>query len=111
MEKNLDPRIPYPISRIIFPSFVQFFGLNILKFFVKLKFSVADPDPGSGAFHTPGWWIRDGKIRNRDKHPGSATLGFAAHSILLFSPAYEDDFANSSVRFTQVHCSRRASAH
>ncbi len=31
------------------------------------KFSVADPDPGSGAFLTPGSGIRD-------KHPGSATL-------------------------------------
>jgi hypothetical protein len=32
-------------------------------------FSVADPDPGSGAFLTPGSGIRD-------KHPGSATPDF-----------------------------------
>ncbi len=30
-----------------------------------------DADPGSGIFLT---LIRDGKIRIRDKHPGSATL-------------------------------------
>jgi hypothetical protein len=34
--------------------------------------SVADPDPGSGAFLTPGSGIRDGsKIRIRDEQPGS----------------------------------------
>jgi len=38
-----------------------------------LQFFVADPDPGPGAFLS---WIRvqNGKIRIRDKHPGSATL-------------------------------------
>ncbi len=77
----------------------------ILLFFVPVyqtgmppnRTSVADPDPGSGAFLTPGseirnrynrynffhpslcccFWIRDPvwvKIRIRDKHPGSATL-------------------------------------
>jgi hypothetical protein len=34
-----------------------------------LKFFVADPDPGSDAFMP---WIRGGKIRIWDKHPGSA---------------------------------------
>jgi hypothetical protein len=39
-------------------------------FWVKiLKFFDADPDPGS--FRSR---IRDGKVRIRDKHPGSATL-------------------------------------
>jgi hypothetical protein len=33
--------------------------------------SVADPDPGSSAFQTPGFGIRDGKIRIWDKHLGS----------------------------------------
>ncbi len=38
-----------------------------------------DPDPGSGAFLTPGLRIRDPGWRQfgsgiRDKHPGSATL-------------------------------------
>jgi len=45
--------------------------------------SVADPDPGSGAFLTPGSGIRNRFFPDpgsqgsgiRDKHPGSATLG------------------------------------
>jgi hypothetical protein len=36
-----------------------------------MKFFVADPDQRSSAFLP---WIRDGKIRIRDKHPRSATL-------------------------------------
>jgi hypothetical protein len=44
------------------------FELQIFKFFV------ADPDLGSGAFLCPVSGIRYGKIRIRDKHPGSATL-------------------------------------
>jgi hypothetical protein len=46
-----------------------FFGLKILKFFD------ADPDLGSGirSPFDPGSGIQDGKIRIRDKHPGSAT--------------------------------------
>jgi hypothetical protein len=43
----------------------EFFGLKIQKFFD------AEPDLGSG-FFLPR--IRYGKIRNRDKHPRSATL-------------------------------------
>jgi hypothetical protein len=35
------------------------------------KFFDADPDPGSGTFSP---WIRDGKNRIWDKHPGYATL-------------------------------------
>jgi hypothetical protein len=52
------------------PENEQFFGLKILKFFD------AEPDPGSGIrnLFDLGSWIRDGKIRIRDKHPGSATL-------------------------------------
>jgi hypothetical protein len=46
----------------------QFFVVKIIKFFY------VDPDPGSGIFSDPGSRIRDGKIRIRDKHPGSATL-------------------------------------
>jgi hypothetical protein len=55
------------------------------------KFSVADPDPGSGAFLNPGFGIRDpGRVKSKDldpgwknsdprsgiwdKHPGSASL-------------------------------------
>jgi hypothetical protein len=36
--------------------------------------NVADPDPGSGTFLTPGYGIRDRKIYGSgiwDKHPGS----------------------------------------
>jgi hypothetical protein len=54
-------------------------GLKILKFFV------ADPDQGSGAFVIPR--IRDGKIRIRAKHPGSSTLvvsEFNSSSPLIF---------------------------
>jgi hypothetical protein len=52
-------------------------SLNILKKLhekaMKIT-SVADPDPGSGAFLTPGSGIRDGekvRIRIRDEQPGS----------------------------------------
>jgi hypothetical protein len=47
-----------------------FFGLKIIKFFV------ADPYPGFGAFLAldQGSGIRDGKLRIRGKHPGSAAL-------------------------------------
>jgi len=47
-----------------------FFGLKIIKFFV------ADPYPGFGAFLAldQGSGIRDGKLRIRDNHPESATL-------------------------------------
>jgi hypothetical protein len=58
-------------------SLETIFGFKILKFFD------ADPDPGSGIFlilypgsrifFYPGYRIRYGKIRIRDKHPGSAT--------------------------------------
>jgi hypothetical protein len=49
------------------------------------KFFDADPDPGSGIFLTlnPGSVIRDGKIRIRDKHPGSATLLQAQFTVLI----------------------------
>ncbi len=50
-------------DHIYFESLETIFGLKILKFFY------ADPDP---EIFWP--WIRDGKIRIRDKHPGSATL-------------------------------------
>jgi hypothetical protein len=40
----------------------------------KLHFSVADPDPGSGSFLTPGSWIR---IRN--EQPGSYFLELRNH--------------------------------
>ena len=55
------------ISDHIPESLVSIFRLKMLQFFV------ADPDPGPGAFLS---WIRvqNGKIRIRDKHPGSATL-------------------------------------
>jgi hypothetical protein len=46
-----------------FVSLETVFRLKMLKFFV------ADPD-----LFDPGSEIRDGKIRIRDKHPGSATL-------------------------------------
>jgi hypothetical protein len=39
-----------------------------------LKFFDADTDPGSGILVDPGSEIRNGKIRIRDKYPGSATL-------------------------------------
>jgi hypothetical protein len=41
-----------------------------------LKFLDVDPDPGFGIFMTLDPWsgIQHGKIRIRDKHPGSATL-------------------------------------
>ncbi len=56
------PPDPGWTSRIIFPrAWKQFFGLKILKF--------VDADP---EYFWP--WIRDGKIRIRDKHPGSETL-------------------------------------
>ncbi len=61
MEKNPDPGWQI----ILFESLEIVFMVKILVFFD------ADPDPGSGIF----WpWIRDGKIRIRDKYPGSATL-------------------------------------
>jgi hypothetical protein len=43
---------------------------------IYLASSVVDPDPGYSAFLIPGFeiWIRDGTIRIRNKHPGSATL-------------------------------------
>ncbi len=46
-----------------------------------LKFSDTDSDPGSEIFLTrdPGW-----KIRIRDKHPGSATLGRRCHYVFQF---------------------------
>jgi hypothetical protein len=42
----------------------------------KLKFFDADADPnlGYGNLLDSGSGIRDGKIRIKDKHPGSATL-------------------------------------
>jgi hypothetical protein len=43
-----------------------------IRYTATLKFIVADPDPGSGAYLTLE--ILDGKIRIRDKHTGSATL-------------------------------------
>jgi hypothetical protein len=77
--RSLDPgwvknQDPYPGSGMNIPDHIseslkQFFGLKILKFFD------ADPDLGSGIrnlFDT-GSGIQDGKIRIRDKHPGSAT--------------------------------------
>jgi hypothetical protein len=41
-----------------------------------VKFFDVNPDPGSGIRNLfyPGPGIRDGRIRIRDKHPGSATL-------------------------------------
>ncbi len=48
--------------------------LKLADFFVPEKTSGGDPDPGSGAFLTPGSGNRDGlkiKIRIRDEHPGS----------------------------------------
>jgi hypothetical protein len=52
-------------------SLETIFWVKILEFF--------DADPGSIHIRNPGWkifesGIRDGKIRNRDKHPRSATL-------------------------------------
>jgi hypothetical protein len=45
---------------------------NFFNFYLLLLSNVADPDPGSGAFLTPGLGIRDGsKIRIRDEQPGS----------------------------------------
>ncbi len=64
--KKVEIRIRDPglTSRIMFPRALKhFFRLKILKFFD------ADLDSGSGIF-----LIRDGKIRIRDKHPGSVTL-------------------------------------
>jgi hypothetical protein len=51
-------------TRIIFPRALKpFFWVNILKFF----------DAGTES-RMENLGIRDGKIRIRDKHPGSATL-------------------------------------
>ena len=53
------------------PDHIFWVKLKILKFIKKKKrFRIRDLfDPGSG--------IRDGKVRIRDKHPGSATLVLA----------------------------------
>jgi hypothetical protein len=60
-------------------SLERIFGLIILKFFD------ADPDPGSGIrnLFDPESGIRDGKIRIRDKHPGSVTLLFRTDSWMM----------------------------
>ncbi len=53
-----DPGSGINIPDNISESKVSFFGITILKFFV------ANPDPGSGAFFFyPGSGYRDGKIR------------------------------------------------
>jgi hypothetical protein len=49
--------------------------------------SVADPDPGSGAFLTPGSGIRDGQkvsIRIRDEQSGSYFLELRNHFFVFF---------------------------
>jgi hypothetical protein len=62
-EKNLDPGFRMNIADHFSESLETVLGLKILKVF--------DADPGSGSC----WpWIRDGKIRIRDKHPRSSTL-------------------------------------
>jgi hypothetical protein len=65
MEKiqSQDPGSSMNIPDLIFERLGSVFGLKILQFFD------ADTDPGSCQ---P--WVRDGKYRIRDKHPGSATL-------------------------------------
>jgi hypothetical protein len=69
MGKNQDPdpgsgmNIPDHIAS----SLATIFQVKILKFFD------ANANPGSGNLFDPGIW--DGKIRIRDKHPGSASLG------------------------------------
>jgi hypothetical protein len=59
-----------PGIQIIFPNLETIFWVNILQFF--------DADSGYGMEKIGSGmekiWIRDGKIRVRDKHPGSATL-------------------------------------
>jgi hypothetical protein len=53
------------------PKLIQFFLFSSVRINSRLTFNVADPDPGSGAFLTPGSGIRDGyKIRIRDPDPG-----------------------------------------
>ncbi len=57
-----------------------------------VKCSVADPDPGSGAFFTPGSGIRDPgsgwtEIRIRDKHPGSTELVKCVHKAAIICNA------------------------
>jgi hypothetical protein len=60
-------------SSFVFSKELQFWcGLHFAK--INVSFSVADPDPGSGAFLPPGSGIRirdpgwsNGRIRIRDK--------------------------------------------
>jgi hypothetical protein len=49
-------------------------SLETIVWFQMLKFFDADADPGSGNLVDPRSGIRDGKIRIRDKRPGSATM-------------------------------------
>jgi hypothetical protein len=59
-----------------FHLFIPFYFLLLKSFFVLLFKRVADPDPGSGGFLTPGSGIRDGlKVSGfRDEQPGSYFL-------------------------------------
>ncbi len=55
--------------------------------------SVADPDPGLGAFLTPGSGIRDGRksasgYRIRDEQPGSYFLELRNHFLAFFGLKY-----------------------
>ncbi len=61
-------------------SFVSIFGLKIHWFFV------VEPNPGSGAFLTPGFKIWDGKSPDlgsgiRSKHPGSYFRELSINSL------------------------------
>ncbi len=62
----------------------------------SVQFSVADPDPGSGAFLTPRSGSRDGwkiRIRIRDEPPGSGTIqccGSGSGIRCLFDPWIRD---------------------
>jgi hypothetical protein len=66
----LNPGSPINILDHIFKSLVRIFGLKMLKFFV------ANPDSGSGAFFIldPGSGMEKFGSRAREKNPGYATL-------------------------------------
>jgi hypothetical protein len=64
---------------------------------IKNNFSVTDPDPGSGAFLTPGSGSGSGMEKNpepgsgiRDEHPGSCKYQFFRLKVLKFFDADPD---------------------
>jgi hypothetical protein len=63
-----------PHLLLFWAEFLLLSGRRLFFFKSVSDASVADPDPGSGAFLAPGFGIQDGykiKIRIRDEHPGS----------------------------------------